>query len=164
MFTARRIQPKRPSAIFSRELHQGGASVVTAVEVSDSMVFLRCSVCANVLPASDDASVNRYCSRCRGVTHMPKLDAASWDYAGVTPLHAALTRTAPVEVALQVRAAFPAVLVAAEPRCSCSDTEPTRMRKLSAGKHRCTLLLRVAGRTYARFCWLTEATRTLPPQ
>ncbi len=81
---------------------QGGASVAAAVEVSDSMVFLRCSVCANVLPASDDGSENRFCSRCRAVTHMPKLDAAAWDYAGVTPLHAALTREAPAEVALQV--------------------------------------------------------------
>jgi LSD1 subclass zinc finger protein len=66
------------------------------------MVFLRCSSCANVLPAPDDASENRFCSRCRAVTHMPKLDASAWDYAGVTPLHAALTREAPADVALQV--------------------------------------------------------------
>ena len=66
------------------------------------MVFLRCSSCANVLPAPDDASENRFCSRCRAVTHMPKLDAAAWDYAGITPLHAALTREAPADVALQV--------------------------------------------------------------
>jgi hypothetical protein len=100
---------------------QGGASVAAAVEVSDSMVFLRCSVCANVLPASDDLSENRFCSRCRTVTHMPKIDAAAWDYAGVTPLHAALTREAPAEVALQASASRRVLLPA-------PDTRPQLLR------------------------------------
>jgi hypothetical protein len=90
---------------------QGGASVAAAVEVSDSMLFLRCSVCANVIPACDDTSEHRFCSRCRAVTHMPKLDAAAWDYAGVTPLHAALSREAPPDVALQVTCHMPALPV-----------------------------------------------------
>jgi hypothetical protein len=90
---------------------QGGASVAAAVEVSDSMLFLRCSVCTNVIPACDDTSEHRFCSRCRAVTHMPKLDAAAWDYAGVTPLHAALSREAPPDVALQVTCRMPALPV-----------------------------------------------------
>lgn len=149
---------------------QGGASVAAAVEVSDSMVFLRCSVCANVLPASDDGSENRFCSRCRAVTHMPKLDAAAWDYAGVTPLHAALTREAPAEVALQVRmhAAPPPPLPPAvrqlKSGCSCFGTELTRTQRRSVARRRCTLRWRAAGKTCATSCCKTAATPTLPPQ
>ncbi len=143
---------------------QGGASVAAAVEVSDSMVFLRCSVCANVLPASDDLSENRFCSRCRAVTHMPKIDAAAWDYAGVTPLHAALTREAPAEVALQASASRRVLLPARLTRGrSCCGTAPTQTPRLNAARLRCTSRSPAAGKTCAKSCWPTAATQTPPP-